>query len=203
MTKILIIILISTSLNAQKFMSNDKGSMVESMVKFDTLVETKSNNINTVIFVKIDSNFIDSLGLLDYLGLTNKTAFEYFILYNGTDDTLKLHLLNKRIVAEEISEFSRNNFKPICLFSYPTCGTGIIYKDLIITKNKLVLMHNASLNPNGEKIKNRKTILKLQNNKTKTLLSLPYYKEIDYYQFFIDSKFLNGNIIGSVKIAFH
>ena len=209
MRQILFILIYLTIFNfadGQKYEFSPSGTMDISRLVIDTVIKTKLRISNKVVFNYLDSSYLDSINIRQYFA--NKfdkilqDTIEYFFIANMTNKSINFRKLNEQLVAEEFSRYGNLGFKPISFFSFPRCGTGINYDDLVLKSNEILIIKSLTKRKTSKIKSQPNCFMKILTRTNGILVSTLYRKPIDNDRFFINSEFQRDFIFNKNQLAF-
>ena len=177
-----------------------------SRLVIDTVIKTKLRISNKVVFNYLDSSYLDSINIRQYFA--NKfdkilqDTIEYFFIANMTNKSINFRKLNEQLVAEEFSRYGNLGFKPISFFSFPRCGTGINYDDLVLKSNEILIIKSLTKRKTSKIKSQPNCFMKILTRTNGILVSTLYRKPIDNDRFFINSEFQRDFIFNKNQLAF-
>ena len=177
-----------------------------SRLHIDTVIKTKLKTSNKVVFNYLDSSYLDTTNIRQYFANKFDTilqdTIEYFFVANLTNKPINFRKLNDRLVAEEFSRYEDFGFKPISFFSFPKCGTGINYDDLVLKPSEILIIKSLTMRKTSKTKSHPNCFMKLLTRTNGILVSTPYQKPIGNDRFYINSEFQKDFMISKSQLAF-
>ncbi len=177
-----------------------------SRLHIDTIIKTKLKISNKVVFNYLDSSYLDTINIRQYF--TNQfdtilqDTIEYFFVANLTNKPINFRKLNDQLVAEEFSRHENFGFRPISFFSFPTCGTGINYDDLVLKPSEILVIKSLTKRKTTKIKSQPNCFMKLLTRSNGVLVSTPYQKPIDNDKFYINSDYQRDFMFSKSQLAF-
>lgn len=170
-TILLLICIIATGkTEAQNFSYSSNGTMIRSRVYIDTVLRSQLRPANRVVFQHLDSTsrFYDTIRHVApaYFQSAFNGKCDYFVVANLSDSAIYIHCINEQVVAEELSSLRDQGLKPVSIFTYPSCGTGIRYRGLYLKPSEVaVLVNEGRPKSNTSRKAVPNTVLRIKTSK--------------------------------------
>jgi hypothetical protein len=176
----------------QKYLFSPTGVMDMSRFYVDTVVKTKLKANGKIMFNYLDSVYIDSMNVKQlFIKKYNeilKDTIEYFFVANLTNKSIRFKKLDNRLVAEEFGLHDKLGFRPVSFFSYPSCGTGINYDDLVIKSSEVLIIKCFNKRINLDSKSKTNCFAKLLTSTNGVIVSVSYPRVVNNNSFYVNSK---------------